>query len=465
MKSNPTSKPLFFSSLFLLWLGWVTCAFALGAPQSPNRRGTAVHAAGLTSFGAPTHDLLVIVLDDVGYLDVFQAYGSNAVYPSLPNLSSIAAQSWVAFNAYSSPTCEAARRALYFGIPWTTNAGPACAPPDAFTPLLAEKSVFERLPGYLCGFWGKWHLGCARGGGACELAAKTQGVDFVGSALMANINACGGNSYRFWNRWDGEHSAMSTEYQPDALRSSFLTNWGVVSSLKAGFVNTSLLHVPLHWPSGNTHLPDDPGAQYIAMRIRLDEDIGAIKNGVDLSKTTVLIVGDNGTIPTVAPNPIRAKGSCYERGVRVPLMAFGAGVTPGTSNGLVWIGDIYSTLIELGGGTIASSNPYPIASQSFAAALSGGAWTPREHAIGGTLWNIPGVEGTRYVVTDSGWKLIQWDHDGDDQVNVPASPSSLTDREELYDLLSDPNETTNLVNAMPTLAASLRATLEGEALP
>ncbi len=436
---------------------WLLGGFCVLSSQISAQReiaGGGTMRQGRPVVAPPTPDILIVVLDDVGFLDAFNAYGSTTVRAGLPTLASCANRGRVFLNAYAAPTCAPSRRALHFGIEWTTNTGPSCAAPDPFTPLFAEKSIPERLPGYAAGLWGKWHLGGARARNASwEHAPALQGFDFEAAWTSANLNACGGNGYTHWQRVEGSHSFIETAYEPDVLRDSFVTNWPLGRSPKLAIARSSLAHVPFHWPGGGSPL-DDPPAQFQAMLQRLDADLAAMLAVVNLQTTTVLIVGDNGTPPQVAPNPRRAKSSCYERGVRVPMLAVGAGVQPGICSELVWIGDLYATAIALGGGTL-GTGPYPISSQSLAPLLSGASWAPRDHVIGGDLWAIPGTEGTRYIVTSSGWKLIQWDTDGDDDA----------DREELYQLSTDPDETTDVLVPFATLAASLRATLEAEALP
>jgi len=344
---------------------------------------------------------------------------------------------------------------LHTGHWWTTNTGPACSPPDAFTPGLGERFVSERLRavGYTSAIFGKWHLGGSKIlSWSWESAPKAQGWDYWICGSSANLNACGGSDYTDWQRVDGWASSMETAYQPDALRDAFVVEWPVGPTPKVVYVNLSLAHQPFHSPPGYSPLLPTV-AKYNAMVEYADATIGAMLAVVDLQATTVIVLGDNGTPPQVG-GP-RSKSTCYERGVRVPLIAAGAGVTAtGTTNELVAIADIYATVIELGGGTVVTG-PYPIDSQSLVPLLAGGSWTPREFVVGGDLWAIPGVKGTRYIVSEDGWKLIQWDTDGDEVV----------DREELYDLTADPLELIDQLALQPAQAASMRATLAAEALP
>ena len=79
----------------------------------------------------------------------------------------------------------------------------------------------------------------------------------------------------------------------------------------------------------------------------LDTELGRLLAEVDLSKTMVIFVGDNGVPPPVkdtATGLRDAKGSAYEGGVRVPLIVAGAGVTRrGREDNLFVTTDLYAT--------------------------------------------------------------------------------------------------------------------------
>jgi hypothetical protein len=69
---------------------------------------------------------------------------------------------------------------------------------------------------------------------------------------------------------------------------------------------------------------------------------------VDLSTTLVVVTGDNGTPPVAAPDPGRAKGTTFERGIRIPLIMAGGPIkAPGrTCAAQVHLVDVYATVNE-----------------------------------------------------------------------------------------------------------------------
>src|SRR6185503_4585623 len=227
-------------------------------------------------------DILVFILDDVGPADLALA--------ATPNIDALAASGLTFTRAYAAPTCAPGRMMLHTGHWWTTNTGPACSPPDAFTPGLGERFVSERLRavGYTSAIFGKWHLGGSKIlSWSWESAPKAQGWDYWICGSSANLNACGGSDYTDWQRVDGWASSMETAYQPDALRDAFVVEWPVGPTPKVVYVNLSLAHQPFHSPPGYSPLLPTV-AKYNAMVEYADATIGAMLAVVDLQATTVI---------------------------------------------------------------------------------------------------------------------------------------------------------------------------------
>ena len=122
-------------------------------------------------------------------------------------------------------------------------------------------------------------------------------------------------------------------------------------------------HAPFHKPPNELHtqdaLPVNGGkpyrrAYYAAMIEAMDTEIGRLLRNVDLTTTTVIFLGDNGTPRELIATPYtadRAKLSVYEGGVRVPLLIAGAGVADRGRRvgGLVASVDLFPTILALAG--------------------------------------------------------------------------------------------------------------------
>jgi len=155
----------------------------------------------------------------------------------------------------------------------------------------------------------------------------------------------------------------------------------------------------------------------------------------------VLLVGDNGVPPPVKDptGGLRSsKGSAYEGGVRVPLVISGAGVTRrGREDELFVTADLYATILGLTGIPVSQvNNSYSLKPLLSDEAASSG----RTHSFTETS---NGTSSRHYALKDRRYKLVY----------------ELGSRE-LYDLVADPKETTNLYTS-PAHAAAL-ATLQAE---
>jgi len=173
----------------------------------------------------------------------------------------------------------------------------------------------------------------------------------------------------------------------------------------------------------------------------LDTEIGRLLAEVDFSKTLVIFVGDNGVPPPVkdtATGLRNAKGSAYEGGVRVPLIVAGAGVTRrGREDNLFEAADLYATILDVAGVPVSHVNDSWSLKPLFTdeAASTGRTFSFSEISTG-TSNRQYGLRDTRFKLVN---KLGTW---------------------ELYDLVADSHETTNLYQSAPY--AAVRAALQAD---
>jgi hypothetical protein len=159
-----------------------------------------------------------------------------------------------------------------------------------------------------------------------------------------------------------------------------------------------------------------------------------------MRKTNVIFLGDNGSIQGMAALPFlpgRAKGTPYEGGLNVPLIVAGpAIVDPGREVAeLACTVDVFHTVLDLAGALDALPPWVQTDGVSLLPYLDGSASVPlREFAFGeqflGNSWPAPLDDGFA-AIRNATYKLIQ----------------RVDDRDELFDLLADPWERRNLLNA------------------
>ena len=207
-----------------------------------------------------------------------------------------------------------------------------------------------------------------------------------------------------------------------------------------------------------------PRAGYAAMVSHLDRDIGRImeelqKQGLD-ENTLVLFTSDNG--PTFerlggadsdffnSSSGLRGrKGSLYEGGIRVPLIARWSGKISEntTTNHAAAFWDLLPTICE-----VLDTEPPPSANGvSFFNELRG-----LENEKSTLYWEFPSYGGQQ-AIRDGKWKAVRQ--------GMSKKTKLEQVRTELYDLSSDPNEETDLAAQFPDVLGRLSLQMQAMRTP
>jgi len=336
-------------------------------------------------------------------------------------------------------------------------------------------TLFDRItaesPSYGQSFFGKYHLGGGnldpKANGAFADAPKIlQHVRDLGIPNFQGILGGGLVDYFSWNVYNTNGPAEPTttyattkltdlaiDYIHNQERTRPNDPWFIYQAYNAPHAANGANN-PFEVPPPELHHVDlssvgnpAPGTYstnipvYKANIQALDTEIGRLLKEVDLEKTVVIFIGDNGTPGPVkdAGSKIRgSKGSAYEGGVRVPLVIKGAGVThQGRTDDLVVSSDLYATILSLTGIDVSHvNNSYSLKPVLSDKTGSSGRTYSFSESSSGTSNRVYGLKDKRF-------KLV----------------SNLKKRE-LYDLVADPLEKTDLY-AKPAYTA-VRATLEAE---
>lgn len=211
----------------------------------------------------------------------------------------------------------------------------------------------------------------------------------------------------------------------------------------------------------NGYLPHPtPRAAYAAMVTRMDKDVGRIVALIDelgLDENTLIIfTSDNGPALDVggadstffnSTGGMRGrKGSLWEGGIRAPFVArWPSQIPPGSTTaafGATY--DLLPTFLELA----AAPSAEDIDGVSLASVLRGGPAPDRDTLY----WEFPGYGGQQ-AVRWKNWKAIRQ--------NLHKSPTPWM----LFDLASDPNETTDVAADNPEVLQSVREVAAREHAP
>lgn len=311
---------------------------------------------------ASAQNVLVVLIDDLG-VDMVGAYAEGVDPPPTPTLDALADEGVLFRNAWANPVCSPTRATLLTGryglrtgiTQVTAPVGPALSYEEVLLPELLEPA------GVATAAIGKWHLSNNASGGL--LAPNLHGFGHFAGLAIGIGNLLGPWNYELWPHTVNGTTRVVTQYA---------TTQNVDDSLRfiAGedgpwfcYLAFNAAHTPFHAPPTALHTYDLSGLDpvqdalphYQAAVQALDTELGRLLQTLEpevRAQTTVVVVGDNGTVPQASLPPFEpshSKGSLYEGGINVPLIVSGAGVSaPGREvQALVNTVDVYSTVLDL----------------------------------------------------------------------------------------------------------------------
>jgi arylsulfatase A-like enzyme len=328
-----------------------------------------------------------------------------------------------------------------------------------------------REAGYATGLIGKWHQGYTEV--SPDYHPQNHGFDtFIGyhSGNIDFVSHVGDHDQHDW--WHGREETHEEGYATDLL-----------NHYASAFIEQHqhqpfclyLPHLAIHNPvqvrgdpiqrtvehGWKRWKPADEAERlekYRGMLLPIDEGIGqllATLTGLGLDrKTLILFFSDNGAsvdFPSGSPRWRGGKGSVYEGGHKVPLIAWWPGrIAAGSQSDDPAISlDIMPTLLSLAG--IAAAADRPLDGFDLTPRLLGDEPLPARPLFWASLSN----QGQRNEAVRLGpWKLV---------VNHPqAKPGSFDNAQlELYRLDQDPSEQHDLAASYPDQAQRLRNLLQG----
>jgi len=409
-------------------------------------------------------NVLLIVADDVGVHE-FAPFGTGLDLPNTPTIDALAAEGVVFRNCWSNPFCSPTRATLLTGR-YGMHTGIGTLVTVGWTLQPSEITVAELLhqapTPYTNGFFGKWHLSTEAAG---DLAPNEHGFDH---AVWTRFNLNPPTDTYF--RWDQiENGALVNRVGYVTVHTVDRALEFIATAPEPWFVQISFhsAHSPFHKPPRGLYTSDvstaTPGNQrplFKAMIEAMDHEIGRLLDEVEtLGKTAdVVFLGDNGSPNHVIGPPgtfDKAKGTLYEGGVHVPLIIHGPSVQAagGVCDALVNTTDVFTTILELAGDPVGpekakhlgldSTSVVPYLSQPGLQTIRKHAFaeffTPTGFAIGPGVYKCA-IRGRRF-------KLI---------VDLPSLVV------QMYDLVSDPGESLNLIAAPlgPTAQAAYNDLLQ-----
>ncbi len=441
--------------------------------------GLAVGAQLLRAAERPPN-IVIIFTDDQGYGDV-GCFGATGF--ATPNLDRLASKGRRFTNFHvAQPVCSASRTALLTGCyPNRLGIHGALGPKARHGIADTETTLAELLKerGYATGMAGKWHLGHHP-----RFLPVHHGFDEYLGLPYSN------------DMWPSHPETKPGSYPPlpliegDRIVDSEVTAedqdrlTGLYTERAVSFINRhkdqpfffylahSMAHVPLH--GSPQYRGKSRQGRYGDVIEEIDASVGAVLHALEANRveqnTLVIFTSDNGPWLSYGDHagsagPLReGKGTCWEGGVRVPCIMRLPGKIPAntSSDAMLMTIDLFPTIARLVGAelphhTIDGLDVWPI--------LSGqpGATNPHDAYV----YYYEENQLQAVVSGDGRWKL-QLPHTSPTLAGQPVAhggtPSKYHDvqiaRPELYDLVTDLGETTDVASKHPENVARLLAVAE-----
>jgi arylsulfatase A-like enzyme len=334
-------------------------------------------------------NVLIFLLDDVGWMDPGFNGGGIAVGNETPTMDKLASEGLILTSAYSTPACSPSRATihtgqnpLHHGLLRPPMYGEAGGLDGAITlPTILKKQ------GYVTQGVGKWHMGENKG----SLPQNVGYDDYLGFLSVSDQYTEWRDMYfepeialspsRF--RWMEEapfshyevHCSSANKEQCDNGRLIDLT---YIKDLDKHWMDYSVDFIKrmkdskqpffLYHATRGCHFDNYPSDEWagksrartvysdcmVHMDYVLSELVRALDETGQLENTLVFLTSDNGPdceVPPQARTPFRGcKGDSWEGGVRVPTFAYWKGmIKPRKSEGLFDQADPLPTVVSLAG--------------------------------------------------------------------------------------------------------------------
>ncbi len=393
-----------------------------------------VHPCFVSAQSVNRPNIVVILTDDQGYADIsFNPFHPSEVYT--PNMDSLAREGIFFSQAYTSGnTCSPTRAGLMTGR-YQHRAG-IYDSGEGGSGLPLDETIFPQFlkpEGYVCGAFGKWHLGLTP-----EYNPVSRGFD---------------EFYGFMGRGAHDYYDLDNPESPLYRGLNVISDEGYLTNLLTGeaidfikrhkeepffcYLAYNAVHSPAQAPEediADFNTGDPTRDILMAMLRHLDRGVGEVvrtlKDEGLWENTLLIFLTDNGGAAAMSANnsPLRDfKQTNWEGGIRTPFVVSWPAQYEGgrvIETPVISL-DILPTVLDAVG--VEEPGDKPFDGKSILPLLAGDPGT--HHKM--LFWSEGGEEG-EWAVRYGKWKLV-----------------AVKDDLELFDLDADISETTNLAASYP----------------
>ena len=334
-------------------------------------------------------NILIFIMDDVGWSDPGFNGGGIAVGNDTPVMDKLANEGLILTSAYSTPSCSPTRASIHTGqnpLHHGILRPPMYGQKGGLDGAVTLPTILQKLS-YVTQGVGKWHIGENQ----ASLPQNVGYDDFRGFLSVSDEYSEWRDQYfnpeivlspeRFAMMEQREFSHDEVHCTPadkTACKSLRLIDLNVIKDLDADWMDYSVNFIKrmksskqpffLYHGTRGCHFDNYPSDDWAGKSrsrtvygdcmVQMDHIIGqlvkALEETGELENTLVFLTSDNGPECEVPPHgrtPFRGcKGSSWEGGVRVPTFAYWKGmIKPRKSEGIFDLQDLFNTSISLAG--------------------------------------------------------------------------------------------------------------------
>lgn len=332
-------------------------------------------------------NIVVFLIDDVGWMDLGFNGGGIAVGNATPRIDEIATGGLNLTSAYSTPSCTPTRATIMTGqnpLHHGLLRPPMYGEPGGLNGTETVASILKKL-GYRTQGVGKWHMGEVEGSvpqdvgfddfygflGVSDMYTEWRDVYFNPEIALSpeRYAMMEGLGFNHHNVHATPERGIEDIYEIDLESIKNLDqDWADYSVRFIESMKDSDQPFFLYHGTRASHFDNYPNDDYAGTSrarttfsdsiVELDDIFGRLVDALEetgqLENTIIIFGSDNGPEAEVTPHgrtPFRGgKGSSWEGGVRVPTFVYWKGmIAPRRSEGLFDYADIFNTAISLGG--------------------------------------------------------------------------------------------------------------------
>jgi len=334
-------------------------------------------------------NILIFLMDDVGWADPGFNGGGTAVGNATPIMDRLASEGLLLTSAYSTPSCSPTRATIHTGqnpLHHGILRPPMYGEPGGLDGATTMPDLLKQQ-GYITQGVGKWHMGENQG----SLPQNVGYDDYVGFLGVSDMYtewrdvyfnpevALSPDRFKMMENDNFDHYEVHcTPADKTKCENGKLIDLDYIKDLDQHWLDVSLAFLDkmkgskqpfyLYHATRGCHFDNYPSDQwagksmartvYSDCMVQMDYTLGKLVDKLDeigeLDNTLILLASDNGPECEVPPHgrtPFRGcKGSAWEGGVRVPTFVYWKGmIKPRSSDGLFDLADILPTALDLAG--------------------------------------------------------------------------------------------------------------------